>query len=114
MRKVTENAVNAFFAGRNWAGGNTTVQVEDGWVQMRLHGHKIAWRHTSEPNEIYVSQCGWPTVTTRERLNAVLYTFNGLHMSQSKHKQYIGNEEICPDSNYMVFAIGSVLKVGDE
>jgi hypothetical protein len=63
MRQITEEMEKAFFNGRNMSKGNTVVR--DGKVY--LHGNLIAeWRG----NEIWITNAGWFSNTTKERLNA--------------------------------------------
>lgn len=54
--------------------GNTTVRTDaDGLSVVKLHGNRIAW-HEPLPNgcrALWVSTCGWDTVTTRSRLRAI-------------------------------------------
>lgn len=111
MRKITENAVNAFFAGRNWASGNTIVQADGRQVSMFLHGNKIAWRYTEHSDEIRVNMCGWPTATTRERMNALTYEFAKVHVYQRNNTQYIGDVEAYDDETYVIFEDGCVTGV---
>ena len=67
MRKITEQAVKAFYLNEKFSQGNTSVI--DG--AMYLHGNKIAVLDGKEG--IKFSLCGWNTTTTRERLNGILY-----------------------------------------
>jgi len=73
MRKITNKAVQAFKEGKPFNSGNTTVSVNDGKVSFLLHGNKIAER---SGNRLTVSNCGWHTATTVERLNAILWEYN--------------------------------------
>lgn len=64
MRKVTRGVVSAFLEGRPKRIDNTDT---DG-VSLRLHGNTIAeWR----PDGLWVTDAGWPTRTTRDRLNGL-------------------------------------------
>ena len=56
MRKITQQAVNAFIAGRKFSSGNTTVVVYDNQVDLLLHGNRIA---KSIDSVIYVTNAGW-------------------------------------------------------
>ena len=76
MRKITQNAVNAFMGRGKFASGNT---YSDGQA-LFLHGNKIAeWINY---DELWISTCGWPTSTTKERLG-------GLPGVQVNHSQGI-------------------------
>ena len=57
----------------NWAGSNTSVSYNDSTncSSVFLHGHQIATVDHST-NAVKVSSCGWQTVTTKSRLNAIL------------------------------------------
>ena len=101
MRKITQDAARAFKQGKNFSRDNTRVEVkkdlrfaddleESEYVnvtQLYLHGHCIAEQTV---NSLHISLCGWPTMTTRERLNGLLDTLNiQKHLYQKKHEQYI-------------------------
>ena len=69
MRKVTRGVVSAFLEGRSKRIDNTET---DG-VSLRLHGNTIAeWR----PDGLWITDAGWPSRTTRERLNGLLLSVN--------------------------------------
>ena len=76
MRKITQDAARAFKQGKNFSRDNTRVEVkkdlrfpDDNVTQLYLHGHCIAEQTV---NSLHISLCGWPTMTTRERLNGLL------------------------------------------
>jgi hypothetical protein len=66
MRSITQKIVTAWKMGSVKTIGNTRT---DG-SRIYLHGNCIAKR--DENGSIYISDAGWNTVTTRERLNGVL------------------------------------------
>jgi hypothetical protein len=73
MKQITQKAVSAFMAGKNFTSGNTSVTTHDGIVKLRLHGNTIAKRELSKPvSHTQVTLCGYNTVTTRERVNGLL------------------------------------------
>jgi len=39
--------------------------------RLALHMHTIAWWDADDPNVLYVTFCGYPTRTTKERINGV-------------------------------------------
>jgi len=57
----------------NWSSSNTQVSYNDSTncSSVFLHGHNIATVDHST-NAVKVSSCGWQTVTTKSRLNAIL------------------------------------------
>ena len=103
MRKIDREAASAFLAGRPYSNSNTTVTVEAAAtefkypgitiVRMYLHGNLIAWR-TVGTDRITMTLAGWPTVTTRARLNALLDMTQNVRIFQHKHVQYWGGSEL--------------------
>ena len=75
MRKITKEAINALFAGKNYCNDNTVV---DGGT-LRLHNSAIAEiRHDG----LYIRTAGWNTTTTKERLNGI----KGVRVHTVKHQ----------------------------
>ena len=64
MRKITQQAVDALFSGRNFKAGNT--KVENG--TLILHRSSIA---KIESGKLFVRSGGYETNTTKERLNGL-------------------------------------------
>ena len=64
MRKITKQAVDALFSGRNFKAGNT--KVENG--TLILHWSAIA---KIENGKLFVRSGGYETNTTKERLNGL-------------------------------------------
>ena len=73
MRKIEQQMNRAISNRTNWAGSNTTVTYNDSTncSSVFLHGHQIA-TVDHDTNAVKVSSCGWQTVTTKSRLNAIL------------------------------------------
>ena len=73
MRKLEKQMNRALANKTNWAGSNTTVcySHETNCSSAYLHGHNIATLdHTTKA--LRLSSCGYETVTTKSRLNALL------------------------------------------
>lgn len=85
MRKITKDAANAFRNRKGFRRSNTEVVGNI----FYLHGHAIAQRMPMT-GKVLFSMCGWPTSTTRERLNG-LFDALGLPIRVYQHKgeQYI-------------------------
>jgi len=66
MRKISREVISAFLAGKPKRNGNTTT---DGKV-LRLYGNTIADKTIA--GSIYIYDGGVRSVTTKERLNALL------------------------------------------
>ena len=73
MRKIERQMNFAISNKGNWSGSNTTVLYNESTncSQVLLHGHNIATvDHTTKA--LKLSSCGYETVTTKSRLNAIL------------------------------------------
>ena len=68
MRQITIDSVSAFRNGLSFSRQNMKVVG----MNLYLHNNRIAW---IENGKLYLSSCGWRTVTTKERLNGVLDVF---------------------------------------
>ena len=75
MRKITEDSINAFRNKRNFNRQNMSVSYNksEDTSYMALHGNTIAiYKHFN--GELSISNCGWESVTTKERLNGIIDT----------------------------------------
>ena len=88
MRKITKKAIAAFMGGYNFSEGNTTVTVEPDVTTMSLFGNSIAWRYNDYEKQIYVSNAGWQSNTTKERLNSI----PGVRISQKNYQWYLNGQ----------------------
>ena len=73
MRKIEQQMNRAIANRTDWSSSNTRVEFNDSTTcsSVFLHGHNIATVDHST-NAVKVSSCGWQTVTTKSRLNAIL------------------------------------------
>ena len=97
MRKITSQSVDAFVNGYRFNRGNTTVSgcgatgIRE-WYLM-LHNNLIAKKIVNK-HDLWITDAGWQTVTTKERLNGVLsrLTF-GWGLFQKKGEWFLTNDE---------------------
>lgn len=76
MRKITREALQAFINREPFRKSNTSVHVtRDGVVYLMLFGNIIA---KLVGDRLCITLAGWPTNTTKERLNAL----PGVHIHQ--------------------------------
>lgn len=68
MRQITNQSINAFLNGYNFNGSNMQVKHENNVSYMYLNGNAIAKRQNGQ---LYITNAGWSTNTTKERLNAL-------------------------------------------
>ena len=73
MRKIERQMNFALSNKGNWAGSNTSVSYNSNTncSSVYLHGHQIATLDHST-NALKIDSCGYQTVTTKSRLNAIL------------------------------------------
>ena len=73
MRKIERQMNFAISNKGNWAGSNTSVSYNSNTncSQIYLHGHQIA-AVDHNLKAVKLSSCGYTTVTTKSRLNAIL------------------------------------------
>ncbi len=73
MRKIEQQMIAAIRQGKNWQGGNTTVSAPTlGEWSVHLHGNMIT---VGSDKGLRFTLAGWPTPTTRSRVNALLREF---------------------------------------
>lgn len=99
MRQVTQNAINSFIQFEDCKDGNTEVLHKamlkngkypkgDHFIVMELHGHEIA-AMDSRGHSLYITNAGWQTNTTKERLNGL----NGVSIQQKRGVWYLNGKE---------------------
>lgn len=89
-RKITTDAINAFMAGVKFNRDNTSVSInENGATCLHLHGNLIAIKYADGAKEIEVSNAGWFSNTTKERLNGI----PGVSVCQRKGIWYLNGVE---------------------
>ena len=92
-KKISELAVEALEAGRNFKRANTRV---DGHAQeLYLFENLIA---KIECESLYITLAGWVTLTTCERLNAL----NGVYIKRKQGRAYLNGQEIDPNKWYKI------------
>lgn len=73
MRKITQEAIEAFYNNTSFNKDNTEVKaynngIHKGEVYLFLHGNIIAKKHKGI---LSITNSGWQTNTTKERLNGL-------------------------------------------
>ena len=69
MRKITSEAVDKFLSKTPFRKSNMSVEESYGVYKLKLHGNTIAT--IDELGVLSVSNAGWATNTTKERLNGI-------------------------------------------
>ena len=89
MRKITEESVNAFMNARKFKKANMEVEVLPNVTILKQHGNKIAYRYNNPERTLSITNAGWQSVTTKERLNAI----PGVNIHQKNWVWYLNGEE---------------------
>lgn len=71
MKIVTQNAVACFLNGGNAKFNNTEVVTENGVSKMYLFGNLIATLEHNVGGVMKITNAGWRSNTTKERLNGL-------------------------------------------
>jgi len=88
MRQETQKIMSAFLRGQKASAARTNTDGHNVW----LHGNKIAQR--SEGDYVDFSLAGWPTVTTRDRVNGLLeLSGSDYRVFQKNGIQFLTNDE---------------------
>lgn len=88
-RKITNQSVSAFENARPFNQGNMCVTVQPNVTVLSLHGNAIAYRYNDPERTLSITNCGWFSNTTKERLNAL----PGVSISQKAGVWYLNGKE---------------------
>lgn len=88
MRKTTKQAVAAFLNAEKFSMGNTTVEVLPNVTILRLHGNAIAYRYNDPNRTLSITNAGWQSNTTKERLNGI----PGVNIYQKDYVWYLNGQ----------------------
>ena len=85
MKRISQDASLAFVAGMKFSRSNTSVTVDDNGVcSFSIFGNEIA---RIQDGELFITLACHNSVTTRERLNAILLTYYGTYELQVRNHQ---------------------------
>ena len=86
-RKITKESVNAFLMKKTFSKGNMQVVEEYGTYRLKLHNNVIAV--LDEFNMLSISNAGWSSNTTKERLNGL----PNVRINQKNWNWYLNGNE---------------------
>ena len=69
MRQITKDSINAFLNRKTFTRQNMKVREMNGKFYLKLHNNIIAVLHAN--NTLQITNCGWFSNTTKERLNGL-------------------------------------------
>jgi hypothetical protein len=89
MRQITKESINAFLNAEKFTKQNMAVEVLPNVTILKLHGNEIAYLYNDPNKTLSISNCGWFTPTTKERLNAL----PNVHIQQKNYIWYLNGKE---------------------
>jgi len=85
MKKITEQSTEAFQNRREFNKSNMVVEVLPNVTILKLFGNEIAYLYNDPDNTLAITNCGWQSNTTKERLNGI----EGVSISQRKGEWFL-------------------------
>ena len=89
MKQITENAIEKFLTAETFKVSNTEVEVLPNVTILKLFGNPIAYKYNDPNKTLSITNAGWKTNTTKERLNAL----PNISISQKKGVWYLNGTE---------------------
>lgn len=89
MRKITQKAVNALYNAEKCNLGNTKIKVYPNVTIMSLFNNDIAYLYNDPEKTLSITDCGYFTNTTKERLNGL----PNVNIKQIKGEWYLNGKE---------------------
>ena len=68
MRKITNDSINAFMNAKEFKRQNMAVEVLPNVTVLKLFNNAIAYRYNDPERTLTITNCGWFTPTTKERI----------------------------------------------
>ena len=72
MKQITIESVTAFLNAKKFNKSNMSVEVEPNVTVLKYQGNAIAYKYNDTDGTISITNCGWESNTTKERLNGVI------------------------------------------
>ncbi len=89
MRKITSESVNAYLNAKEFKKSNMSVTLLPNVTILKLYGNEIAYLYNDPQKTLSITDAGWETVTTKERLNGI----PNVKISQIKGKWHLNGVE---------------------
>ena len=89
MRMTTQKAVAAFNNAESFKSGNTKVIVKPNVTVLLLFNNEIAYRYNDPERTLSITNAGWESNTTKERLNGL----DGVSIQQKAGIWYLNGKE---------------------
>lgn len=92
MRAITKKTVDAFINMQDFKFDNTRVEDCIHYTEYFLFDNLIA-QYDKSKDILLITDAGWKTNTTKERLNGILTALNLPTLYSKKGQWYIGDEK---------------------
>ena len=95
MNQITRESVKAFLNAKKFKKSNMSVEVFPNVTVLKYQGNEIAFKYNDQKQTIEITNCGWESRTTKERLNGVI-RLSGLNIEeiyQKNWKWYLDGKE---------------------
>ena len=89
MRKITKESVQAFMNAQKFKKSNMEVVVLPNVTILKLYGNEIAYSYNDPERTLSITNCGYFTATTKDRLNGL----DGVSIYQKQGQWYLNGEE---------------------
>ena len=71
MRQITKYSLNAFMDSIEFKKANMKVEVLENVTILKYHNNAIAYKYNDPEKTLSITNCGWFSNTTKERLNSL-------------------------------------------
>ena len=88
MRQITIESLNAFLNAKKFNKSNMSVEVLPNVTVLKYQGNEIAFKYNDQKQTIAITNCGWFSNTTKERLNGVI-RLSGLNIKEIYQKNFV-------------------------
>lgn len=89
MRKITKESIDAFLNAKKFKKSNTEVRVLPNVTVLILFDNEIAYKYNDPQNTLMITDAGWQTNTTKERLNGL----PNVSIHQKNRQWYLNGEK---------------------
>jgi hypothetical protein len=89
MRTITTKAIDKFLNAENFNSSNTSVDVLPNVTILKLFNNPIAYLYNDPEKTLSITNCGWKSATTKERLNGI----PNVHITQKNDTWFLNGVE---------------------
>jgi hypothetical protein len=89
MKSITKEAIRSFLKAKPFSKSNTSVRVLPNVTVLSLFGNEIAYLHNDPERTLSITNAGWVSKTTKERLNAL----PNVNIRQKNYEIYLNGEK---------------------